>query len=64
MKSMDMMMVHADIENRILSFVKTPPDSEYQLGYLAALVDLLVDLEGSNYEDFLHMCIRHTKGKI
>jgi len=63
MKSMDMVMVHANIENRILSFVKDAPDSEYQLGYLAGLVDLLVDLGGVNYEDFLHMCVHNLKSK-
>lgn len=37
------------IEEYIESFRKNPPDTQFQLGYLFALVDLMRDLDGPDY---------------
>jgi hypothetical protein len=56
MKSMEMALVHAAIENQIMGFVGDPPDTDFQSGYLFALCDLLVELGGKDYGEFAIMC--------
>jgi hypothetical protein len=63
MKSMEMALVHGAIENSIMTFVSNPPDGKYQLGYLAALVDTLVDVGGKDYGEFLAMCCGKFQGE-
>jgi len=59
MKSLDTMMAQATVENMILGFVKDPPDSDFQLGYLSALSDVLSDLGGEDYAEFVFLCRRN-----
>ena len=59
MKSMEISLVHASLENNIMTFVGDPPDTDFQLGYLAALVDTLTDLGGTDYGEFLILCRRN-----
>lgn len=56
MKSMEMALVHAAIENNIMTFVGDPPDTKFQLGYLSALADILVEVGGKDYGEFVAMC--------
>lgn len=56
MKSMEMALVHASIENQIMLFVCDPPDTDFQIGYLFALCDLLVEFGGKDYGEFAIMC--------
>lgn len=63
MKSIEMALVHGAIENQILTFVADPPTSNYQLGYLAALADTLVDLGGKDYGEFVAMCCGNMNTK-
>ena len=60
MKTIEMSMVHANIENNKMTFVGDPPDTDFQLGYLAALVDTLTDLGGTDYGEFLILCRRNV----
>lgn len=56
MKSMEIALVHAAIENNIMGFVGDPPDTDFQSGYLFALCDILVELGGKDYGEFAIMC--------
>lgn len=59
MKTIEMSMAQATIENSIMTFVGDPPDTDFQLGYLAALVDTLTDIGGTDYGEFLILCRRN-----
>lgn len=62
MKSIDMTLAHATVENSILSFVEDPPDTEFQSGYLFALCDILVELGGKDYGEFALLCQSRVRG--
>lgn len=53
-----------EIERSIKTFINDKPDSRYQLGYLAALVDILVDIGGPDYGEFLVSCYSGVKDEI
>lgn len=42
------------LEDTIQSYMKDPPSTDFQLGYLFCAVDLLSDLGGPDYAELAH----------
>jgi hypothetical protein len=44
-----------------MTFVADPPDTNFQLGYLSALANTLVEVGGKDYQEFVDMCASNMK---
>jgi hypothetical protein len=49
------------LEDTIQSYMKDPPSSDFQLGYLFCAVDLLNDLGGPDYGELAHYYMKRMR---